>query len=80
MKNKSVIWILTLIFAIGTFIDFIDGYLPKLISSVSMTLGLLCFAMAAGKTGSKLNIVAYTFLFVALMGFVYRLVKYYHVF
>lgn len=78
MKNKPAVWILTLIFAIGTFIDLIDGYLPKLISSVSITLALLCFAIAAGKPGSKLNVAAYTFLFVAFLGFAYRLARHYH--
>ncbi|PBQ34215.1 hypothetical protein CNR22_21390 [Sphingobacteriaceae bacterium] len=80
MNNKLLLWIFTAIFALGTFMDIMDGYLPKLISSVSMTLALLCFALAAGKSGSKLNTVGYTFLFVALLGFIYRLVKFYHVF
>lgn len=80
MKSKSLTWILTIIFAIGTFIDLIDGYLPKLISSVSITLAFLCFSLAAGKSSSKLNVVGYTFLFVAFLGFAYRLVKHYHLF
>lgn len=79
MKSKVLFWIITIIFAIGTFIDIIDGYLPRMISSTSMTLALLCFAIAAGKAGSKLNIVGYTLLFVAFMGFVFRFLKWYHV-
>lgn len=79
MKSKSLLWLLTLVFVIGAFIDVIDGYFPKLVSSLSITLALLCFAIAGSKTGSKLHVVGYTFLFVAFMAFVYRLLKHYHV-
>jgi hypothetical protein len=79
MKNKTLVWVLTVIFAIGTFIDVIDGYLPRMISSLCLTLALLCFAIAAGKAASKLNIVGYTLLFVALAAFAFRLINYYRV-
>jgi hypothetical protein len=77
MKSKTLVWVLTVILAIGTFIDIIDGYLPRMISSLCLSLALLCFAIAAGKTGSKLNVIGYTLLFVALVAFAFRLINYY---
>jgi hypothetical protein len=79
MNNKLLLWIMAIMLAIASFTDLIDGELPKLLGTVSLTLAIFCFALAGGRTGSKLNVVGYTFIFVALMVYVFRLIRHYHV-
>jgi predicted membrane protein len=78
MKNKTVLWILVVIFAIMTVIDFIDGNMPKLISSLSITLALILFAVSLDRRRpGYYHIAAYGLLLVALIAFAYRITNWF---
>ncbi|MDX1628066.1 MAG: hypothetical protein R3345_05170 [Fulvivirga sp.] len=77
-RNKVIFWILAAIFAVGAIIDIADGYWPKTVSSLALTIAFIILAIAYGKSGkTKLYVLAYFFIFVALGAFLFRLVNYY---
>ena len=78
MKNKSVLWILVVIFAIMTVIDFIDGYIPKLVSSLAITLALVLFAVSIDRRRpGYYHLAAYGLLLIALIAFGYRITNWF---
>jgi hypothetical protein len=80
MKTNTILWLATAALLIASIIDIVDGYIPKMISSISITIALVAFALGQGKGNKKLyNWVAYVFISLALLGFVYRLLKFYNV-
>ncbi|HCM77769.1 MAG TPA: hypothetical protein DIS90_15405 [Cytophagales bacterium] len=80
MKRSTLLGLAAVIFFIAAIIDIIDGYIPKMISSVSITIALLVLALGQGKVNkSAYDRVALAFMVVALLAFVYRLLNYYEV-
>lgn len=78
MKKSNVFWLLSLVFLISTIIDLADAYMPKLLSSVFLTIGFVMLALgqsAKNKTG--LNRAALFCFLVSLAAVVYRLVLYF---
>lgn len=74
MNRKTFYWIATGVFALATAIDLWDGYVPKLISSVTITLGFAMLAFASGRDNkAQLHLVAYGLFVIAIGAFVYRI-------
>lgn len=81
MKKKSILFIAVAAMVVATVIDIIDGYIPKLISSASLTVALLILAIGQDKPSKKVyNWLAVFFILITFSGFAYRLLHYYDIF
>jgi hypothetical protein len=75
MKNKKLFLALTILFFIAAVIDIIDGYVPKLISSIALSAGFAALTFREKNPQKKILInLAYTFFLIALSGFAYRII------
>lgn len=75
MNRKTFYWIATGVFALAAAIDLWDGYVPKLISSVTITVGFALLAFGSGRDNKKqFQRVAYALFMIAIGAFVYRMV------
>ncbi|MEQ8364274.1 MAG: hypothetical protein RIF39_00565 [Cyclobacteriaceae bacterium] len=75
MNRKTFYWIATIVFAIAAVIDFWDGFVPKLVSSVSITLGFALLAFGTGRDNkNQFRMVAYGLFAIAIGAFVYRII------
>jgi hypothetical protein len=81
MKSKHILWIVAAVLAVATLIDLIDGYIPKLISSASLTIAVIIFAFGQEKSDKKVyNWAAYFFILIAFAGFAYRLMRHFNLY
>jgi hypothetical protein len=72
VKIGRILWLVTAALVIASFIDIVDGHIPKMISSISLALG-------QGTSDKKIyNWTAYGFIVVALLGFAFRLLNFYN--
>jgi len=75
MNRKTFYWIATVVFAIAVIIDIWDGFVPKLVSSVTITLGFALLAIGTGRDNkNQFQMVAYGLFAIAIGAFVYRIV------
>ncbi len=75
MNRKTFYWIATVVFAIAAIIDIWDGFVPKLVSSVTITLGFALLAIGTGRDNmNQYQMVAYGLFAIAIGAFVYRIV------
>ena len=80
MKKKNTLFIFVGALAVATVIDIIDGYIPKIISSAALTVGILIMALGQDKPNRKVyNWLAYFFILIAFFGFAYRLMHYFDI-
>lgn len=78
MNKKTGLWILAGIFAILTFLDLLDENLPKVISSLAITLALILFAISLGRRRpGYYHLAAYGLLLIALIAFAYRITNWF---
>lgn len=75
LNRKTFYWIATIVFTIATVIDFWDGFVPKLVSSVSITLGFALLAFGTGRENkNQFQMVAYGLFAIAIGAFAYRII------
>lgn len=67
MKLRNILWLATAALFIASIIDIVDGYIPKLISSISLTIAFASLAVGQGASSKTIyNWIAYGFIFLAL--------------
>lgn len=75
LNRKTFYWIATIVFTIATVIDFWDGFVPKLVSSVSITSGFALLAFGTGRENkNQFQMVAYGLFAIAIGAFAYRII------
>ncbi|HEY0978527.1 MAG TPA: hypothetical protein VGE21_13730 [Flavobacteriales bacterium] len=75
-RHRTLLWVVFALSSIGLVVDCIDGYLPKILMSVGITLGLGALLIRQRSSAPAWRYLGMAGILLALGAMVYRLATY----